>query len=336
MAHYATKRFNYWGQLGILFALFGAGMMIGGIIYRVPLLLSPELTNSKEPVLKQLEQILRPDNATLFRITQSAAAIFLFLIPAVLYARICHVKAMQHFGFHNLVNSKQVILVMVIMTACLPLVSMLQDITTMLPWSKAALQEFKAAEDSFNKQVVVIARMNGIGDYFITVFVIALLPAITEELLFRGALQNLLSRWLKKPVLAIIITSVLFSAMHGSYLGFLSRFVLGFMLGWMYYRTGNIWLNIIAHFFNNAAAATSLYLSTKVGSQVDTSKLDEHFPWWASLLSLALVMGLFIVFDKVSNKQIDHPGEELLIPGYNFSNNPFINDIASQQEGSQQ
>ena len=97
--------------------------------------------------------------------------------------------------------------------------------------------------------------------------VIAFLPALFEETLFRGGMQNLFSRWFKKPLLAIVVTSIIFSAIHGSYLGFLSRFALGFLLGWIYYRTGNIWLNIIGHFFNNAFARLKLQ-SVSLGIEI--------------------------------------------------------------------
>ena len=144
------------------------------------------------------------------------------------------------------------------MLACLPAVDALQQFTEMLPWSKSHLAKFERQKHDYYKQVAVIARMNDFWDYIISVIVIALLPAVLEEMLFRGGMQNLFSRWFKKPILAIIVTSIIFSAVHGSYLGFLSRFALGFVLGWMFYRTGNIWLNIIAHFFNNAVAITAI------------------------------------------------------------------------------
>ncbi|MEO7767433.1 MAG: CPBP family intramembrane glutamic endopeptidase, partial [Ferruginibacter sp.] len=143
---------------------------------------------------------------------------------------------------------------------------------------------------------------------------------------FRGGIQILFSRWFKMPVLSIVITAIIFSLVHGSYLGFLSRFALGFVLGWIYYRTGNIWLNILGHFFNNAFAITALYLSTKSGSKPDPSAIDEHFPLWLVLVSIAVVAGAFVLFEKLSKKEIDHPGEELPIPGVAYSNDPFLND----------
>lgn len=333
MAHYATNRYNYWGQLGLLMAFIGGGIIVGFVASMIPLMASIDF-GSKDGLEKQLTNILRPENATALRWSQTLGTLFMFLAPVLLYARLCHVKPMKHLGFRNTINWKQAALGMLIMLASLPGVDLLQELTKMLPWSKETLQKFDAAEDTYFKTVAVIARMNNVWDYIISVFVIALVPAVVEEVLFRGGIQNLLSRWFKMPILAIVITAILFSAVHGSYLGFLSRFALGFVLGWMYYRTGNIWINIIAHFFNNAAAVTQLYIMSKPGKQIDASLMDTHAPWWLGVASTVILVGLFIAFDKVSNKDIDRPGEEVLMPGY--SNNPFDNDIAFQQNTNQQ
>lgn len=335
MAHYATKRFNYWGQLGVLCGFLGAGIILGIVAMAIPLLSVIDL-GSKEELSKQVENALKPENANAIRWSNTLGTLFMFFLPAVLYARVCHVKAMKHLGFKNTLDWKHAALAVLIMIACLPAVDALQELTKMLPWSKASLAKFDKAEADYYKQVAVIARMNNVWDYILSLIVIALAPAIVEEVLFRGVIQNLLSRWFKKPVLAIVITSVLFSAVHLSYLGFLSRFALGFVLGWMFYRTGNIWINIIAHFFNNAAAITQLYLVNKPGQTIDAAKMDGHAPWWLGLVSLAVLIGLLIAFDKMGNKAIDRPGEEVLIPGYNYSNNPFDNDLATRREGNQQ
>lgn len=335
MAHYATKRFDYWGQFGILCGFIGAGIILGMVASLIPLLSVVDF-QSKEGFTKQLENILKPENATALRWSNTLGTLFMFFLPAFLYARVCHVKAMKHLGFKNTLNWKHAALAVLIMAACLPAADALQELTRMLPWSKASLAKFDKAEADYYKQVAVIARMNNVWDYIVSVIVIALVPAIVEEVLFRGGIQNLFSRWFKRPVLAIVVTSVLFSAVHLSYLGFLSRFALGFVLGWMYYRTGNIWINIIAHFFNNAAAITQLYLVSKPGETIDPNKMDGHSPWWLGLVSLAVLAGLLLAFDKVGKKEIDRPGEEVLIPGYNYHNNPFDNDIATRREGNQQ
>jgi membrane protease YdiL (CAAX protease family) len=325
MAHLATKRFNYWNQLAVLAAFVGVGLIIGGAIASIlPFFVKMgPVTSSGKATAQLLDNLLKPENAALLRWITFIAAFFMFFLPTVLYALICHKKPFVHLGFKNNCNIKSVGVVVLIMLAALPLVSALQDLTSLLPWSKATILKFKEAEDAYNQQVAVIARMDNFADYLISVLVIAFLPAVFEETLFRGGIQNLFSRWFKKPLLAIVVTSIIFSAIHGSYLGFLSRFTLGFVLGWMYCRTGNIWLNIIGHFFNNAFAVTAMYLFTKPGEHPDPSKMEGQLPLWVGLASILALYGLFSLFNKVSENEIDQPGEEVLMPGVDAGHVPF-------------
>ena len=335
MAHYATNRFNYWAQLGILTAFCGVGLILGGLLSVIPLMGQIDFFSSKGNTAEIMERILKPENANAIRWMQLITTTFLFFLPPVMYAWICHAKPFKHLGFKGTINIQQLVIIVLIILAASPAVDMLQQLTQLFPWSKEMLTKFKTAEDDYFKQVMIIARMDSFLDYIISMIMVALLPAVFEETLFRGGLQNLLSRWLKFPIIAIIITSIVFSAIHGSYLGFLSRFALGFVLGWIYYRTGNIWLNIIAHFFNNGLALTTLYFSSKAGTKMDPSKMEEHFPLWVGAISIVIVTGLFIYFDKISKKDIDRPGEEVLMPAYNFTSNPFENDIATTDEAPQ-
>ena len=315
MAHFATKRFNYWGQLGILMAFCGVGMIVGGFVSLIPIadkISLKEISNGDLAIL--MEKLMVPENATRLRWMQFISTLFLFFLPALFYAVVCHKKPSLNLGFKHSVSVPQIIVLLLLVIACMPVVDTLQALTLKFPWSKATLQQFSSAEVDYNKEISVIARMNNISDYIISMIMIAFLPAVFEETFFRGGVQNLLSRWFKMPVPAIIITAIIFSAVHGSYLGFLSRAALGFILGWIYYRTGNIWLNIIAHFFNNAIGVTLLYFS----------KVEIHLPWWSGFVSVAAVYGLLILFEKVSKKDIDRPGQEVPVPGYIDMNNPFL------------
>lgn len=334
MAYFATRRFNYWSQLCFLALFCGIGLLVGGFLSLLPLMGKVHMSDLKGTQEELMNTLLKPQNAEVLRWMQFISTLFLFFLPPFFYALLCHKKPWVHLGFKHRFKISQVVVVILIMLAALAIVGSLQQLTEMLPWSKNMLLRFKNAEIDYNRQVAVIARMDSPLDYIISVLVIALLPAVFEETLFRGGLQNLLSRWFKMPIFGIVITSIIFSAIHGSYLGFLSRFALGFILGWIYYRTGNIWLNIIAHFFNNAFAVTALYFSSKAGEKLDPSKIDDHFPLWLGLIGIAAVYGLFRLFENVSAKDIDRPGEEVPIPGVAYSNNPFANDATNADHAS--
>jgi membrane protease YdiL (CAAX protease family) len=119
--------------------------------------------------------------------------------------------------------------------------------------------------------------------------IIALLPAIGEEVVFRGVLQRQVQRVIFPTWLAILIAAAIFSAIHLQFEGFLSRWLLGVLLGWLYWQTGNLWVPAIAHFFNNAIQVLGQYLYKNDISTVDLEK-DIDVPWYFALVSLVLVL----------------------------------------------
>jgi len=98
------------------------------------------------------------------------------------------------------------------------------------------------------------------GGFILTFFVVAVIPGIGEELVFRGLIQNEFVRAFKNPHLAIWTTSIIFSAIHLQFFGFVPRILIGAFLGYLYYWSGNLWVPIIAHFINNGLQVIGLYL----------------------------------------------------------------------------
>ena len=95
---------------------------------------------------------------------------------------------------------------------------------------------------------------------------IAGLPAIFEELSFRGVLQPLLIRATGNAFWGIALTAIIFSAIHFQFYGFLPRVLLGALFGWMAHRSGSLLPGMVAHFVNNALAAITLWVT---GSMTD-------------------------------------------------------------------
>ncbi len=222
MAYLATKRISYWGQLGILAAFTGAGLLIGGIVSLIPLFGKIDFKTFQGLSSKEvMNSLFVPENANALRWVQFLTTLFLFFLPPLFYAWLCHRKAFTHLGFKHRVTAPQFFIAIIIMVAALPLVGALAELTKMLPFSKLTFEKFQAAEEAYNKQVSIIGRMNNANDYILSLFMLAILPAMFEETIFRGGLQNLLSRWWKMPILSIVVTAMIFSIVHGSYFGFL-------------------------------------------------------------------------------------------------------------------
>ncbi|MBK9108247.1 MAG: CPBP family intramembrane metalloprotease [Saprospiraceae bacterium] len=96
-------------------------------------------------------------------------------------------------------------------------------------------------------------------DFLMALVVIAIIPAIAEEWAFRGVLQNYLMLLTGKKWIGLLLASILFSAVHMQFLGFLPRFILGWILGFIFLRTGNLWYSIFLHFINNATQLVAIY-----------------------------------------------------------------------------
>jgi membrane protease YdiL (CAAX protease family) len=259
----------------------------------------------------------------------------MMFLPTYIYAKICHAKPLVHLGLVKKPTVPQLGMVILIVLACLPIIGALQEAMKLIPFSKETLVIFQKAEDDYFKQILVIGKMNSFGEYVLSLAMIALLPAIFEEVLFRGGIQNLLSRWTKMPILSICITAAIFSFVHGSYIGFLPRFVLGFVLGWLFYRTDKLWLSILAHFINNALGVTMMYVMTKMGKPITPNSMEESFPILVGVAALATLIGLLYAFDKISKKDIDKPGLEVALPGYINPNKPFEESYVAKENNSQ-
>lgn len=134
-------------------------------------------------------------------------------------------------------------------------------------------------------------------EFVLGLFIIAVLPAIGEEFVFRGLIQHELWRSSRNIHVAIWLSAILFSAFHFQFFGFFPRVFLGALFGYLYYWSGNLLIPMIAHFFNNAFSLTMLYLYNEGVSKVD---IDDNTSIPFSLVAVCVVItfGLLYFFRK--------------------------------------
>lgn len=105
-----------------------------------------------------------------------------------------------------------------------------------------------------------MVSLTGGWDLALQLIVVALIPAVCEEFLFRGGLQQILQRWFGNVHVAIVVGALVFSLAHGDLYGLLPRFVLGLLLGYLFYLGGSMVVNMCVHFFNNACIVVMYWL----------------------------------------------------------------------------
>lgn len=181
-------------------------------------------------------------------------------------------------------------LIFLLMFFSIPLINHLVEINQNLSFPeslKSVEQWMSQKEENANQIMVEFLKAENISALLLNLFMIAVLPAVGEELLFRGVLQRLIGNWLKNKHVGIFLAAVLFSAMHLQFYGFLPRLALGILFGYLFLWSGNLWLPIIAHFINNATAVIAFYV-TRDESFVNKPQAYDYSLGWI-VLSLILV-----------------------------------------------
>jgi membrane protease YdiL (CAAX protease family) len=123
--------------------------------------------------------------------------------------------------------------------------------------------------------IIEVMRADSIPEFLGVVFVSAIVPAVAEELLFRGVVQPALIKRIG-PMLGIVLTSLLFAFYHLNPWTFVPLFIVGTLFGFLAYKTGTFWAGALAHFGNNLLAIVELNRT----ETVDYAALTEGAPWY--------------------------------------------------------
>lgn len=180
----------------------------------------------------------------------------------------------------------------------LPLVSFLGELNRNVQFPAGIANWMKELEADAAKTIKALLSKHTIKDLMLNIICIAGLAAVGEELLFRGVAQRLLIKIFKSPWAGIIISAFLFSAMHMQFYGFLPRFVLGTLLGVIYWYSGSLWTAILAHFVYDAALIILVYFNPE--SLNDENSLNLSNIALGAAISAALVVLLVMWMKKKS------------------------------------
>jgi hypothetical protein len=292
-----SKGISYTAGFFMLIAFTIAGILLAFVI-SIPIWIGM----TGRPLIEMEKGLSNPAYSNLAKILQSIQMIFGFFIPALVTALLLNRKPLKLLGFSRGIKINQTGLVLFIMVASLFVSASLSYFNDIIPIPQSWRTLFDKWENNYNEMAAAIISLNNTFEFILALVVMAFLPALCEETLFRGGLQNFLTRSTKVPWLSILIVSLIFSAVHFSYYGFLSRVFLGAILGIIYQLSGKLWLSIIGHFINNALAITVLYVYKIQGKSLDDAMAETNDSYWG-ILALPVVIGLLLVFKRTSFNQ---------------------------------
>jgi len=282
-------------RLAIFIAATGISMILGAFItFSI-------VANYLHVSLAQIQFVLlQPENARISLFANAFASIIAFGLPSLAVAFFTKGNILKNLGFRKIGSIKWLIWVILLAIAGLMLSGAMATLTEMIPVPTSVKIWAEGLEATYKKALMVMTQMHSFGDLLINLFAVAFMPAIVEELYFRGALQKTISIWSGKPMVAIIITAIIFSAFHFSYFGFLSRMMLGIILGFIYEYTKTIWLPILLHFINNGIAIIALY-NVHGDQQKMNQVMDENLPLYWGVIAFALVTYFLSRLKKETN-----------------------------------
>jgi membrane protease YdiL (CAAX protease family) len=232
-----------------------------------------------------------PHSAGAIKFLQALDTILLFGIPSYLYARMTFKeRPLYHLGFRPAVKWPFYILAILLLCSAFPLEGWLGVLNRQLPLPQWMIR----LEKDNDSQVTALLKVTTSFDVFINLLVVAVIPAIFEEMFFRGALQKIMIQLFRSPWTGIVVTAILFSAFHMQFQGFIPRMFLGILLGAVYWYSGSLWANILAHcFFNGIQVVAATYYPRLV------SDSNPSVPVLAIVISLVFVLGLLAAMSEL-------------------------------------
>ncbi len=245
-------------------------------------------------LMKAVELSDDPDSLNLLRYFQVLQSTGLFVVPPILAALLFSSIPVHYLSMHRMPGFWVLCFAALAVLSSMPFINWLIAINESMSfpaWLGDVEQWMRDTEDQAAALTEAFLKMPDTGTFLFNLFMIAVIPAIGEEMVFRGVLQRLFTEWLGKIHLAVILSALCFSAMHMQFYGFIPRFMLGLILGYMMVYSGSLWVPILAHFIQNGTVVVVTWLESSGFWQFDSGSFGQSENGWAILLSGILMVG---------------------------------------------
>lgn len=261
--------------------------------------------------IPSLSDLNDPQSVNVLKYLQVVQSVGLFIVPPFILGWLYSGKISEYLYLNKSFDATSLLLVFVMMFFAAPFINFIGEINNKMQfpdWLEGIESWMKNAEENAAQLTEAFLNVKTIAGLSFNLFMIALLPAIGEELLFRGVIQKLFTRMTRNHHFGIWISAILFSALHIQFYGFVPRMLLGILFGYLLVWSGSMWLPIIGHFFNNALAVIAWFLIHKNMLSPDVEKIGSTSgSYYLAMISLLLIV-LFLWMIKRQNA-----GKELLI-----------------------
>ncbi|HBH49781.1 MAG TPA: hypothetical protein DDX98_14140 [Bacteroidales bacterium] len=239
-----------------------------------------------------------------YQIVQSVG---FFLIPGFFLQWLFSTPEKPYFSIRRKPYLASVLVVFALILLAVPFINFLVEYNKTIGFPdylsslETRLKQMENAAQSLTQQFLIA---DNFSTYIVNLLMIAIIPAIGEEFIFRGVFQKIFFNISKNTTMAIVLTAIVFSAVHGQFYGFIPRFFLGLLFGYLMFWSGNIWLPVLAHFIHNTIVVTYFYLHSSgiiALNQESTSQLLSG--WVLALISFVFIITLAVVIRRIEGQK---------------------------------
>lgn len=246
-----------------------------------------------------LTVLSNPDMLPIVKLFQALQTVGLFLFPGIVWAWFYTKPIKKSFMLGKFIRAEMVLFLFLLVLVAVPMINWLAELNGQIVFPdglKSLEYSFRSNEARAESFMFALLKTDSVFVLFVNLFVVAVLPAVAEEVFFRGVLQNEIERSMRHSVWAVLITAFIFSAFHFQFFTFLPRFILGIILGLVYVWSRNLWMPIVFHFFNNAMTVIAWFWFSPeiINENIDT--LGTYNNMWMLALLSTLVVSLFLYY----------------------------------------
>ncbi len=246
-----------------------------------------------------------PDQIAVVKFFQIVQSVFLFILPSLLAAWLFSTNTGKYLQADRKASPYTLLLVLVSLFIAVPVMNFVTYYNTKLdlPDGLSGLENaMKTMEESAGKLTELFLQSNSYGDLAVNFLMIAILPAIGEEFLFRGILQKLFIDWTKSIHVGVILAAFIFSFIHFQFYGFIPRFLLGLYFGYLLVWSSSIWVPVAAHLINNGIAVVYYHFATQPMGDTMMDKLGTeqggHYAFYLSVFFTSAIIGMIYLHER--------------------------------------
>ncbi len=244
-------------------------------------------------------------NISFLKYLQIVQSVGLFIIPPFLIGYLFNRNSFSYLKLNIKPQTSLIIAVVVLMICAIPVINLFAEINARaLDYIFSPNNWMKNMEEVAMKTTEAFLKVDTTNGLLINIIIIAIIPAIGEELVFRGVFQKIFINWSKNIHFGVIFSAILFSAIHMQFYGFLPRFLMGLLFGYLFVWSGSIWLPIAAHFTNNAFAVIVSYFINieSLSKDIETVGMDFSTIIYAIVSIIIVSILLYLIFKKGKRK----------------------------------